>query len=234
MIILALDLAVIFVVVFCGWRGYKSGLIRGIFGIVTLVVAVFLASVIATAYSSEFTEMLSPFVGGVVDTTLIEIMEEGIETDPDDPEFESANMQTAYTVLRRIGLPLASSKRVAEMATDGRETDSIPAVLFSDIIADKLSSSLSYVAVFGIAFILLAIICAVIGNLVGVVFSLPGLRILDAISGAAFGILKGLLIVFALAAVIRYAGLLAPESLDATTMLKYVVNNNPIATRIGV
>ena len=234
MIVLALDLAVISVVAFCGWRGYKSGLIRGVFGIVMLIVSLFLASIIATAYSREFTEILSPFVGGIVDTVFVEIKEEGSMDNPEDIEFESENVGVAYTVLRRIGLPESSSLRVAEITTEGREAESIPAVVFSDMIADNLSSVLSYVAVFGIAFILLAIICAVIGNLIGFVFSLPGLRLLDAISGAAFGAAKGLIIVLALAAVVRYAGLLAPESLDATTVLKYIVNNNPIAARIGI
>ena len=248
MIVLALELAIITIVAFCGWRGYKNGLIRGVFGVVSLIVSLFLASVAATAYSKEFTEILSPFVGGIVDSALVAVMEESDEeaadinaVEPDDiidePEDaipESENYSAAYNALKRIGLPESSSTRIAAMSVEGSEYIKIPTVLLSDMIAEKLSSVLSFVAIFGIAFILLAIIFTVIGNLVGVVFSLPGLKLLDTISGAVFGVLKGLIIVFALATVARYAGLLAPDILDSTTLLKYLVNNNPIANRIGI
>jgi len=252
MVVLALDLAVIAIVVFCGWRGYKNGLIRGVFGVVSLVVSLFLASVAATAYSTEFKEMLNPFVGGFVDSALVEIIGGGADADADSEsnaaanadidagseqrefEDESENFITAYTALRKIGLPEAAAERVAQMTTeDDEEQDTHPAFL-SDLIADKLSSALAFAAVFGIAFLLLSIIFTVVGNLIGFVFSLPGLRLLDIIAGVAFGLAKGLIIVLALAAVVRYIGILAPETLAKTSVLKYLVNNNLIANRLGI
>ena len=234
MIILALDLAVIAIIAFCGWRGYRNGLIRGVFGVVSLVVSLFLASVAATAYSEEFTKILNPFVGGIVDSALVEIMDGEHEYNLDALENKSENFITAYAALRRIGLPEASALRVAELATEDNREEKVPTGFFSDIIADKLSSALAFVAVFGIAFILLAIIFTVIGNLVGIVFSLPGLNLLDTVAGVLFGVLKGLIIVLTLAAIVRYAGLLAPETLSGTSILKYIVNNNAIANRIGI
>ena len=267
MLVLALDLAVIAIVVFCGWRGYKNGLIRGVFGVVFLVVSLFLASVAATAYSSEFKDMLSPFVGGIVDSALVEIIGIGDDTEIDsdadavsnagvgddtdadaaDTGFDvdvdaelsafeeiSENYVTTYTALRKIGLPISASGRIAEMtAEDHEERETHPALL-SDLISDKLSSTIAFVAVFGIAFLLLAIVFTVAGNLIGFVFSLPGLKLLDMIAGVLFGIAKGLLIVLTLAAVVRYLGLLAPETLNGTSVLKYLVNNNLIANRLGI
>ena len=265
--VLALDLAVVAIIAFCGWRGYKNGLIRGVFGIVSLVVSLFLASVAATAYSGEFKEMLSPFVGGFVDSALgnitdstdqddeaeqgsedaddTEDTEEGqdgqgrqdrqnIEYDLSIVEDGSEDLITAYTALRKIGLPEASAALIARQAADSNEEDRTPIGFLSALIAEKLSSALAYAAVFGIAFILLAIVFTVIGNLIGFVFSLPGLKIVDIITGVLFGLAKGLVIVYALAVIIRYLGLLAPGTLEETTILKYIVNNNPIAERIGI
>jgi len=234
MVILALDFAVIAIVLFCGWRGYKNGLIRGVFGAVSLIVSLFIASVAATAYSEEFTEVLNPFVSGLVDSAIVKVIEQGVTDQPDDYKDISDSFKTAYTALRRIGLPEAAAIRVADLATKDIEEDGLPTGLLSNSIGDRLSSVLAFVAVFGIAFILLAIVFTVVGNLVGFVFSLPGLRLLDMISGVVFGLIKGLIIVFALAAVIRYVGILAPETLDGTSVLKHIVNNNPIANRIGV
>ena len=234
MIVLALDLAVIGVVAFCGWRGFKNGLIRGVFGVVALILSLFVATVAARAYSNEFREMLSPFIGGIIDSALVELAEEETEPDIEEVEGESENYIAAYSALRRIGLPKASAARVAELTTQGRDDEVIPTSQLSDMITEKLSSVLAFAAVFGIAFILLAIVFAVVGNLVRFVFSLPGLKLLDTISGAAFGAAKGLIVVYVLAAVARYVGVFAPEILEGTTILRFFVVNNPIANAIGI
>jgi len=228
---LAIDLTVVAIVAFCAWRGYRNGLIRGVFGVVALVASLLIANIAAMAYSEEFKEMLTPFVGGIIDKALVDIAEEDVDFDLSEFEEESEDFITAYCALQQIGLPESSAARIASMATE----EDIPVGSFlSDLISDKLSSVLAFVAVFGIAFVLLAIIFAVIGNLIGFVFSLPGLKLIDIIAGVAFGLAKGLLIVLTLAVIVRYAGLLAPETLKETAVLRYLVNNNPIANMLGV
>jgi len=229
--VLAIDLAVIGIIVFCGWRGYRNGLIRGVFGVVALIVSVFIANIAAEAYSEEFTGMLKPFVGGIIDTTFTEMDDEGLVYDPDEHEHENKTQEfgRAYSVLRRIGLPELSAVRIAELSAESDIKG-----LFSDIIADKLSSVLAFVAVFAIAFILIAIIFTVIGNLIGFVFSLPGLKLLDSIAGVLFGLAKGLIIVFALATIAKYFGLIALDTVEETSVLTYFINNNPIADMLGL
>jgi uncharacterized membrane protein required for colicin V production len=228
LITLLIDLAIIGVVVFCAWRGFKSGLIRGVFGVVTLVVALIFANIAANAYSEEFTGMLTPFVGGIVDTALAEMVTENIAFEEVEHENESDEFRSAYTVLRMIGLPVSAAIRVAEQAVDEETDESL-----SDVIAARLSSAMAFIAVFGIAFILLAIVFAVIGNLISIVFALPGLKLVDIIAGVAFGVVKGLLIVLAIATVVRYYGLLAVDMLESTTVLNYLANNNFVANLLG-
>lgn len=244
---LAIDLAVIAVIAFCAWRGYKNGLIRGVFGVVSLIVSLFVANIVADAYSQEFTDMLYPFVSGIVESTLTDMRDEGIEYDPNAHEHDndSEEFGTAYTVLRMIGLSESAAVRVAELALvidseeneDGEEEviiEDTPRVFLPEMIANRLSDVLAYVAVFAVAFILLAIIFAVAGNLISFVFSLPGLKLIDIIAGSALGLFKGFILVYALTAVIRYYGLLLPETIEATSVLNYFVNNNPIANILGI
>jgi len=224
-----IDLGIVGIIVFCAWRGYRNGLIRGVFGVVTLIASLFLANIAATAYSEEFTGMLTPFVGGIVETSIAEIAEKGIEFEIPEHENETEEFITAFTALRHIGLPVPAALRIAEQALEDDSEGYL-----ADKIGDKLSSVLAFVAVFGIAFILVAIVFAVIGNLVGFVFSLPGLKLVDIIAGIAFGLVKGVLIVLTLAAVARYLGLLAIETLEGTAILNYLVNNNMIADMLGI
>jgi len=229
-----IDLAVIGTIVFCGWRGYKSGLIRGVFGVVSLIASLLVANFTAQAYSGEAKGVLMPFASGYVDSTISDLADEGIEYQPLAHEHENtdADFGTAYVALRQIGLPEAAAVRVAELSLEVGEDEADKP--FPDIIADRLTSTLSFVAVFGIAFLLIAIIFAVIGNLVGIIFALPGLKLVDIIAGSLLGLFKGLIIVYTIAVIIRYYGLLMLETLEKSTVLRYIVNNNPIANMLGV
>ena len=229
-----IDVAIVGTVVFCGWRGFKSGLIRGVFGVVSLILALLVANIAAQAYSGETKSMLLPFASGIIDSTLTELSEQGVEYQAiaHDHDIDDVDFGTAYLALRQIGFPEAAAVKIAEKSIELEEDEQRG--YFSDIIAEKLSSTLSYVAVFGIAFLLIAIVFAVIGNLVGFVFALPGLRLVDIISGSVLGLLKGVIIVYAMAVLIRYFGLLILPTLERTTILLYLVNNNPIANLLGV
>jgi len=229
-----IDTAVVGTVAFCGWRGYKGGLIRGVFGVVSLIVALLIANIAAQAYSEEAKTMMVPFVSGVIDSTITEMGEDGVEYQAlvHDHDIEDVDFGTAYTALRLIGLPEAAAVNIAQQSLAAREGESFR--YYSDVVGDRLSSAFSYVAVFGIAFLLLAIAFAVVGNLVGVVFSLPGLKLVDIISGSALGLVKGLIIVYTIAVIIRYYGMFVIDRVEATSILIYLVNNNPIASMLGV
>ena len=282
-----IDTGILGIVAFCAWRGYRNGLIRGAFGIVTLIISLFLANTIATAYKDEFSGVLTPFVGGVIESALSDLTAESIieELDDEDPdnidlssfgfggfggfnlgdidlssidlsgvdlsnidlhelglddidlksididdlENESRDFLATFFALRHIGMPEASAVRIAQ-GTAEDETERF----IADVVADNLSSRLTYIALFGISFLLLAIIFAIIGNLIGFIFTLPGLKLLDIIAGIAFGLIKGILIILTLTVVIRYFGLLAYEAVEATSILKYLINNNLIANILGV
>jgi len=234
MVTILIDLAVIGTVAFCGWRGFKGGLIRGAFGVVSIIVALLVANIAAQAYYGETKGMLMPFVGGIIDSTMTEVAEDGVEYQAlaHDHEVEDADFGVAYMTLRQLGLPEAAAVSIAEKSIEIEEDERDG--YFSDVIADRLSTAFSYVAVFGIAFLLLAIVFAVIGNLVGVVFALPGFKYIDMISGSVLGLFKGVMIVYTAAVIVRYFGLLFLPILERTTLLRYIVNNNPIANILGV
>ena len=229
-LLLIIDLAVVAIVAFCVWRGFRNGLIRSVFGVAALIAALFIANILAKTYCEEFTGMLKPFIGGIVETTLTEMFDEESEYEEYSSRYVNQGFEKTYSVLRQMGLPDVSAARVAEQAS--QEDDS--GGYLADTISDKLASVFAFVAVFGIAFILLAIVFAVIGNLIGFVFALPGLKIVDITAGASFGLIKGLLIVFTLATVVRYFGLLAPSALNGTIVLNYIVDNNLIADMLGL
>ncbi len=257
---LAIDIVLVLIVAFNAWRGFKNGFIRGIFGVLAIIIAIYGANLIAKTYSGEFTGMLEPFVGGIVDKNITGVLG-GDSTDgegsdlPDDgasaspsgavredetvgydeeaalAEPHSDIYNISYKALRGIGISEEASRRMAEKV-DG-EIDSVGQQL-SNNLTEKLCGMLAYIAVFGISFILIAIIFAVIGNVVNLAFSLPGIRLVDKIIGLVMGLARGLLLVLAIGVIVRYLGLVSAGTVEKTVILNYVVNNNPIANILGI
>lgn len=235
MVAFIIDIALLGTVAFCAWRGYRNGLVRGVFGVFALIFSLLIANIAAQAYADEAEGLLLPFVSGYIETTMLDLRHEGIEYQElayDHELYYDEDFGTAFMALRYIGLPEAAAVAVAENSLV-RE-DSEYERTFSDVVASRLTAAMSYIAVFAIAFLLMAIIFAVIGNLVGFVFSLPGLRLVDIISGSVLGLVKGLIIIYTLAVIVRYFGLLMPETLERTILMRFLVSNNPIASMLGV
>jgi uncharacterized membrane protein required for colicin V production len=249
---IAIDVIIVLLVAFCAWRGFKSGIIRGVCGVLALVLALFGANIVATAYSGEFTGMLRPFVGGVVDKTIEGILSPGsndeddedaqnpddtddaddTQTQPEEPEeIPEGVFDLSLATLKKLGMFESAAKLVAGKISD--ETDSAGYGL-SGVITDKLCAAIAYIAVFGIAFILLAIIFAVLGNLLNFVFSIPGFEKLDKIIGVVFGLARGALMVLAAAVILRYVGLANSALINDTRILKYLIENNPVADVLGL
>lgn len=226
---LLIDLTIIAIIAFCGWRGYRNGLIRGVFGVVTLIAALVFANIAAVAYADNVKGVMGPFVGGIVDSTLNDVFDKKVELETVDHEDDSEEFQISYTALRKIGLPKSAAINISEGVV-GDDSE----VFLADMLSDRLSSSLSFAAVFGVAFLLIAIIFAVIGNLISFVFSLPGLKLIDTIAGVLFGLIKGFLIVLVMTAVLRYFGVLAPAVIEKTAVLKYFIDHNLIANILGI
>jgi len=230
-----IDLGLFITVAFCTWRGFKSGLIRGAFGIIAIIFSLVIANVVAQAYSNEARGLLMPFTSGVVESTMNEQRNEGIEYQElayDHEFYDDADFGTAFLALRYIGFPEIAAVLIAESSLT-REDDEFERT-FSDVVAERVTERMSFIAVFGVAFLLMAIIFAIIGNLIGLVFSLPGLRLVDMIAGASLGFVKGVIIVYTIAVIVRYFGLLMVETLERTLLLSFLVNNNPIANMLGV
>jgi len=226
-----IDIVLVLIIAVCAWRGYKNGLIRGLIGIVAIILAFAAANIVATTYSGEFTGMIDPFVGGIVDraiSTTEDVDENGVIS----PDEMSDIYGVTYKSLRSLGVSDSAATKIADAVneqlgtSDGR---------LAERVTDYLCEKLAFILVFAVVFILIAIICAAIGNIINLAFSLPGLEILNRTAGAVFGLFKGILILLFIACLFRYLGLILPENvLEKTVLLEWLIESNKLADIIGV
>lgn len=229
-----LDLAMIAIVAYCAWRGYKIRFIVTLCGVVAMIVCICGANIVSSIYSNEFTGLLEPFVGGMVDGAVSDVIsddEEGLVVILTDAEKEDP-AKVGHAALRTLGLSDAAAAAIADEAA--QEVDTVGQRL-ADNLADKVCGVLAFAMVFGIVFILLCIIFAAIGNVLNLSLTIPGYDLADGIAGAVAGFCKGLIFVLFITCMFRYLGLIISEqTIEKTILTEWLINHNMVANIIGV
>lgn len=235
---LIIDIVLIGILVLCTYRGFKSGLITSIVGIIAVVVAIYGANLVATTYSPEFTGIAEPFVSGLIDSAQTKIMNYDPASSKEAPKVvltedeESDVTKVTVSILRELGLNEEIADSIADSVSKQENTVSIK---MSETISRFLSEKLCFVAAFVITFALIMIICAAIGNVLDLVFGLPGLEALNHILGGILGAVKGIAIVLVITLVCRYLGIvLGEEIIDETFILKRLVDSNMLASILNL
>lgn len=229
-----IDLVMVAILAFCMWRGYKNGLIVGVCGVLALIAAIFVGNLVAEAYYTEFSGVLEPFATGIVDGAVSAV------TDNDETEdvyVLEADKKTdtywvSFTALRNLGLVEGAADPIAQEVHGEEERVGRN---MCDVLTEKLSERLTFVAIFALFFALTFIVFAFIGNLISLKLELPGLKIVDIASGIALGACRGIVILLFLACLCRYLGLLlGDELIQSTSILEWLMNSNLIANKLGI
>lgn len=232
---LVIDLILVAIVAICGWRGFRTGIINGVSWILAIVIAIYGANLVATAYYRDVAEVMEPFALSVVENT----MNGGSSADeePDaviDPSIsvDERDRLDVYTVsmavMTRLGITSGAADGIARETADSYEKVSGDMTQF---LTNRLCDRAAFVALFAIGFALIAIVFTVIGNVIDLSFGIPGHENLNHITGAALGVIRGFLILMVLGCLGRYLGiLLKPEIMEKTLILKTIITNNRLAS----
>ena len=223
-----IDLIIVAIIVLCVWRGLSKGIILSVAGLLALVVAFYGAQFIADKYSEKFIDAMEPIVGSMVDEATTQ---EYVDARTRGEDESSQVYNVAVSVLKKMGLSQAAAETKAGEATVGITElgDSL-----RDAIRLSFMETMAYVFTFIIAFLLINIIFSVVLNLANIVFRLPGLRLLNLVGGGVAGLVYGLLIVFAVAWVLRFLGfVLSAETVEKTVLLKWFMAHNPMFGLLG-
>lgn len=228
-----LDILFIGIIAFCAWRGYKSGAIVAICGIIAIIISLFIANAVANKFSHEFDGMLAPFASGIVDSVVREVVygtEDGSEESLDiilTSEEKKDVELVSKTVMMQIGVSESASARIA--AETAAEVTNV-GQLMSNKLTDELCGKISFTAVFSIVFVLVFIIFAFIENLVSIYIEIPKMHRINRIAGAVAGGIKGILLIMFFACLFRYACIIVPtDMVDSTIIVDALAEHNIIA-----
>ncbi len=234
---LAIDLVLAGIVIVCGWRGFRTGIINGVCWILAVVIAIYGANLLANAFYTEFSDIVEPFALTVVEKAVYGggETEDGEQTE-DVSAVDEREKLDVYTVSKQVldgfGMADGASESIARdvASAHSRVNNEMEAEL-----TNRVCARLSFVMLFTIAFILIAIVFTVIGNIVDLSFGLPGHENLNHVTGAALGVIRAFLLLLVIGCIGRYAGLvIRADVMGRTLILSKLVETNRIAQMLGI
>lgn len=219
-----IDITLLIVLALCTWGGYKKGLIGSIAAMLAIVVAIFGAKLLSSAYASEVIPALEPFVDGYVSSQdtrnkLLDKLGYG-ESDKslDDilTEDPSLRYDYAYECVLSLGLYTDRAEELAYRSVSFADSSGND---MTDSITAVLCDTVTYEGCLVLAFLMILILITAVGNLFNLSLRIPNMESVDEIGGAVFGFLKGMVYCVLLSWVLSYFGIVIGKATMGGTVL---------------
>ncbi|MCL2084289.1 MAG: CvpA family protein [Oscillospiraceae bacterium] len=231
MLTFLIDLAVILILLFFIWSGYRKGLILSAATLVIFFVSVMIGGSIATQYTESAAGFFDDLLGWVADeATENAIAQHGV---PRNNTITDAQIsRVANTALAELGVYPKATEYLSGVVV---ETYRRNAGTLYETVSQVLVRAVTWVALFVAGFLISNLLLSLIANFISAMFKLPVLRFLDTVGGVAMGFVLGLLMLFVIGMAIRYAGIVIPdELLEDTRFLSMFIDSTPFGNLIAI
>lgn len=228
---LLFDVAIVLILLFFLWRGASRGFVLSLCGLLAVIVALVGASFLAGA--------LAPRVGAALEPRFAQAIEEQLNTAIQSGAAgegaltpEDVPLAGVLDALRDMGLYEDLVESIDQAVSQGLTGAAASAAA---AVAAAIAQSAAYAILFLIFFLLVLIAWTILSHALDLVSKLPGLNALNKLSGAALGLVKGCILLFVAAWLLRYSGSLIPEeAVQQTTLLRFFMTTNPMALLTGL
>lgn len=211
-------LVIVFLAIYVA-RGYHNGLIKTVFSIC----AVFIALVVACFGSSILGDVLKD------NKTVYEaVNKKVVETLQIDSDAKTASDQESYI----NSLPLPERVRTALEENNNKKVyELMDTSKFEDYVSGYITCMILNALAFVVLFVVTLILVRVLANVLDIISRLPVLHTLNKIGGLALGLLHGLVILWILCIALTIAGGTGAgkecfKAINESEFLSFLYNNN--------
>lgn len=241
-----IDIVLVAILIVSALFAFKKGLIGTLFSLLGTVVAIVLSVMLSGPVSGYINqEFVNPsikqYILGAVDSSSVGKSYEDALNSIDVAGAVERMPSELKSVLEFAGI---DTSEIVEMANSVTENSNAAKDNLIDSIAAPISGTISRVIALIVLFVILSIILWVVSKLVTAVFNaLPLGGMVNKVGGLIFGVLRGLIIVFAISVVFSAVSkgvdpdsgsLFSRKTIDSTVLLKAVSNINPINSILNI
>lgn len=225
---IVVDVVIVIVLAIFVWRGREKGLILSLCGLAAVLVALVGATLVSDALAPRVAQAMEPRFAAAIQETLGQELEERLSQS--DAEVDGV-LGDLLSFLQGTSLYQSVSDAVHGAVEQG--IDQVGETLGA-VIAKSIALSVARMLLFFVSFVLLLVAWLLISRMLDLACRLPVLSTLNGLGGAAFGLLKGGLLIFVAVWLLMYFGGVLPEgTVENSHVLKFFAANNPILLLLG-
>ena len=204
-----------------------------------IVVSLYGASLVSSAFSYEVVPALRPFASGYVESQMQETVLEdmGIANTElsyedilaDDPELRHNFCATCY---KTFGI---YDDAADQMATEAEEYADSQGSTIEEAIVEVLCTRVAYIAGVALLFIIFLITLMTLANIPNLSFRIPNMDVLNDAGGAAVGLFTGILYCMLLSWILRFGGLaIGLDTFGDTLLAKFFHSIDFLTAGLGI
>lgn len=221
-------IVVVVLVGFCLF-GARKGLFQALAGLVTMIVALVGAGIIAASFSGPVTGLVAP----LIEDRITQQVDEALGLAPGQmPEVDAQADETGEgfgieDLLALLGVDEDVRDSIAQQAQDTvRDTG----VSVASAVVESIAGTMIYGALFLLSFLVLMILLHILVKAMDLVLQLPGLHGLNALGGGLIGLVEGALALFLAVWVLRRLGVsFESDPFVQAHILRIFTTNTPLS-----
>lgn len=220
-----IDIAAALVLLGFAVGGAKRGLFRALAGLLTIVVALAGAGIIAAALTTPVTKLVTPLLAEHVEQRV----ENALAEESDQVQMPEADVDDGSDLLDLLSLIGLDSDVRENLVGDIQDAVHDTGVSVATAVVESLTRTFIYGALFLLSFAALLIVLKIAIRAMDLVLKLPVLHGLNAVGGAAIGLAEGALVLFLSVWVLRRLGMSFETGPAAQTVLfQFFTTHTPL------
>lgn len=236
---IVIDLVLLAILIICVWSGYRKGFIIGIANLLGIVVALYAAVLVSSAFSYDVVPVLRPFVSGYVEGRMNEEVLEEMGLEDTDLSYEDIlagdtelRHEFCKTCYETVGI---YEDAADQMAAEAESYADASGALISEAIVEVLCERLCYVAGVTLLFLIFLIALMAIANIPNLSYRIPNMDLLNDAGGAAMGLVNGLCYCVLISWFLRFVGLIiGPDTLSSTLLARFFISIDLLTAGVGI
>ena len=236
---IVIDLVLLAIVIICVWSGYKKGFIIGIANLLGIVVSLYAAVLVSSAFSYDVVPVLRPFVSGYVETQMNDTVLDEMGISDTDLSYEDIlagdselRHEFCYTSYRSIGI---YDNAADQMATEAENYADANNVQISEAVVEVFCQRAAYVAGVTLMFLIFLIALMAIANIPNLSYRIPNMDLLNDVGGAVMGFINGLCYCILICWALRFLGLIiGPDTLSNTLLARFFISIDFLTVGVGI
>lgn len=230
---LIFDVVIAILLLFSAWRGYRKGFVLTVCAFLAIFVAFIGATVVSNALADPVSRTIRPIVERNIQQVFLEnLSQQPSLTDVSSSVASSGSSSATANIPLQEGLELLKTSKLykgfaeafQKAVNDGMVSATASA---ARVIADYIAKQVAQTALFLVSFILILVLWFFISHALDLAFKLPVLSTLNRWTGAAFGLLKGSLLLF-IACWLLKGSALPQAAIASTYLLKFFCTVSPL------